>query len=92
MEHEPYIFSDRVRQEAAKTHEELAPTADAATVAAALAKVEQAELRGDKSALGFWKQDTTCVFDIRITDAGSRSNRTRDPVKVLRGQEKEKKK
>ena len=48
-------------------------------------------LRGDVSARGFWSRGTTAVFDIRVTDTDAHSHRNRDPLSILRRQEKEKK-
>ena len=51
----------------------------------------QSELRGDVGAHGFWTRGTTAIFDVRVTDTDAPSNRSLDPVKVLRRQETEKK-
>ena len=48
-------------------------------------------LRGDVSAHGFWAHGTTAIFDIRVTDTDAASNRSLDPSKILRKQEREKK-
>ena len=48
-------------------------------------------LRGDVSAHGFWSRGTTTVFDICVTDTDAHSHRNRDPLSILRRQEKEKK-
>ena len=50
------------------------------------------ELRGDVAALGFWSRDRETIFDIRITDADSKSQRNTTNEKVLAKHEKEKKK
>ena len=49
------------------------------------------ELRGDIAAHGFWKRGTTTIFDVRITDTEVKSNRGRDPMKVLASHEDAKK-
>ena len=49
------------------------------------------ELRSDVVVNGFWRQGTISIFDIRITDTDAPSNKTKDPGKILRTQEKEKK-
>ena len=49
------------------------------------------ELKGDAAVHGFWRRGTTAIFDVRITDTDTPSYRTRDPVKVLKKQEEEKK-
>jgi hypothetical protein len=48
------------------------------------------ELRGDIAAHGFWRRGTTAIFDVRITDTDCKSNRARDPAKILLSNEKEK--
>ncbi len=50
-----------------------------------------AELRGDISANHFWRNGTTAIFDIRVTDTDGPSYRDKDPAKVLKKQEDEKK-
>ena len=49
------------------------------------------EERGDASCYGFWERGRNCIFDIRITDTESRSNRNKDIDKVLARHENEKK-
>ena len=49
------------------------------------------ELRGDVAAHGFWARGTTAIFDVRVTDTDAASNRNRDPAKVLKKQEEDKK-
>ena len=49
------------------------------------------EERGDASVQGFWERRRTAVFDMRITDTDSRSQRNTDPAKILARHEKEKK-
>ena len=51
----------------------------------------QAALRGDVGAHGFWRRGTQTIFDVRITDTDTPSNRNLDPLKILRRQETEKK-
>jgi hypothetical protein len=48
------------------------------------------ELRGDIAAHGFWKRGTTAIFDVRVTDTDCKSNRGRDPAKILLAHETEK--
>ena len=40
---------------------------------------------------GFWKRDTTTIFDIRITDTEAPTYRGLDPKRVLARHEREKK-
>jgi hypothetical protein len=54
-------------------------------------QVSTPELQGDVAVHGFWSRGTTTIFDIRVTDTDAATYRTRDPKKVLQGQEKEKK-
>ena len=49
------------------------------------------EERGDASCHGFWDRGRDTIFDVRITDTDSRSNRNKDVDKVLAKHEKEKK-
>ena len=49
------------------------------------------EERGDAGCQGFWNHRRMAVFDVRITDTDSRSNRNKDPDKILAQHEKEKK-
>ena len=49
------------------------------------------ELRGDIAARGFWKANTTAIFDVRVTDTDAPSNRGRPAHKTLQVQEREKK-
>ena len=48
------------------------------------------DLRGDVGVHGFWRRDTTAVFDIRVTDTDAASYQWRDPLRVLRSQEDDK--
>mmetsp|Transcript_13622 Transcript_13622/g.28127 ORF Transcript_13622/g.28127 Transcript_13622/m.28127 type:complete len:216 (+) Transcript_13622:278-925(+) len=48
-------------------------------------------LRGDLSVNSFWRTGTQAIFDIRVTDTEAASHRNKDPAKVLRQQEEEKK-
>ena len=57
----------------------------------AAAQAEEPDLEGDKGVRGFWKHGRECIFDIRITNTEARSNRNKQPLKCLAGQEKEKK-
>ncbi len=41
-----------------------------------------AELRGDISANHFWRNGTTAIFDIRVTDTDGPSYRDKDPAKT----------
>jgi hypothetical protein len=52
---------------------------------------EPPELHGNVAVDGFWRRDTTAIFDIRVTDTEAPSNRNQDPHKVLARHEKEKK-
>ncbi len=47
---------------------------------------------GDIAARGFWKRDTTAIFDIYITDTDALSYQDQNPQKVLATQERAKKK
>ena len=49
------------------------------------------EDRGDVAVDGFWSRQTTCIFDIRVTDADSASYSQKDTAKSLANQEREKK-
>ena len=53
-------------------------------------EVQKSE-RGDLSARGFWRRQTTCIFDVRITDTDQRSWKSRTVEKALAAQEREKK-
>jgi len=59
--------------------------------AGAAATEPQPELHGGVSAHGFWKQGTTTIFDIRVTDMDAASYRTTDPKTVLQCHECKKK-
>jgi hypothetical protein len=48
--------------------------------------------RGDILLRGFWIPQTDLVIDVRVTDTDAKSNRSKDPKKVLEQHEKEKKK
>ncbi len=48
-------------------------------------------LRGDLAIHSFWRTGTEAIFDIRVTDTEAASKRNKDPDKVLRQQEEEKK-
>jgi hypothetical protein len=50
------------------------------------------EDRGDILIRGLWARGTDCIIDVRITDVNVKSNRSKDPVKVLATHEREKKK
>ena len=50
------------------------------------------ELRGDVAAHGFWKRGSTAIFDIRVTDVETPSQRGTDPGVLLKRHEEEKKK
>jgi hypothetical protein len=47
--------------------------------------------RGDILVRGFWTKGTDCIIDVRVTDTDAKSNRSKDPMKVLETHEKEKK-
>jgi hypothetical protein len=49
------------------------------------------ESRGDIAVRGFWKRQTTAIFDVRVTDTDCASQVGQDPKKVLLRHEKEKK-
>jgi hypothetical protein len=65
--------------------------ADAQEVAAEVDETAAGEARGDVSGHGFWAKHWTTIFDIRISDTDAPSHQMRDPIKVLDGQEREKK-
>jgi hypothetical protein len=50
------------------------------------------EDRDDILIRGLWARGTNCIIDVRITDVDTKSNRSKDPVKVLATHEQEKKK
>jgi hypothetical protein len=50
------------------------------------------EDRGDILIRGLWTRGTDCIINVRITDVNAKSNRSKDPYKVLATQEREKKK
>ena len=47
--------------------------------------------RGDVLVHGFWRRQTPCVIDLRVTDTECRSYRNQDPEKLLKKAEEEKK-
>jgi hypothetical protein len=47
--------------------------------------------RGDLLIRGLWEDGTDCIIDVRCTDINSDSNINKDPDKVLKAAEKEKK-
>jgi hypothetical protein len=47
--------------------------------------------RGDVLIRGFWAKGTDCIIDVQVTDTDAKSNRSKDPMKVLDAHEKEKK-
>jgi len=49
------------------------------------------EKRGDVDIHGFWKHGRLTIFNCRVTDTDARSNRHKDPAKVLAEHGKEKK-
>lgn len=51
----------------------------------------QNEDRGDVLVRGLWAHGTDCIIDVRITDTDAKSNRSKDPMKVLATHEREKK-
>lgn len=52
----------------------------------------QSDERGDILIRGLWDRGTDCIIDVRITDTDSKSQRAKDPMKVLENHEREKKK
>jgi hypothetical protein len=50
------------------------------------------EDRGDVLIHSLWANKTDCIIDVHITDIDAKSNRTKDPMKVLETHECEKKK
>ncbi len=50
------------------------------------------EDRGDILVRGLWARGTDCIIDVRITDVDAKSQRSKDPHKVLEAHEREKKK
>ena len=50
------------------------------------------EDRGDILIRSLWARGTDCIIDVRITDVDAKSNRSKDPDKVLATHEREKKK
>ena len=50
------------------------------------------EDRGDILIRGLWARGTDCIIDVRVTDVDAKSNRSKDPLKVLAAHEREKKK
>jgi hypothetical protein len=53
---------------------------------------KQSEDRGDILVRGLWARRTDCIIDVRITDVDAKSQRSKDPLKVLEAHEREKKK
>jgi hypothetical protein len=49
------------------------------------------DLRGDVAVQGFWKRQTTAIFDIRVTDTDAKSYQGQSAQKSIARQEKEKK-
>jgi hypothetical protein len=41
------------------------------------------EARGDILIRGLWTHGTDCIIDVCITDINAKSNRSKDPIKVL---------
>ena len=54
--------------------------------------VTTGELRGDLLVRNLWRNGTSCVIDVRMSDTDAKSYRTKDPHQVLKTQENEKKK
>jgi hypothetical protein len=50
------------------------------------------EDRGDILVRGLWARGTDCIIDVRITDVDAKSQRSKDPLKVLEAHQREKKK
>ena len=50
------------------------------------------EAHGDILIRGLWACDTDCILDVWVTDVNAKSNRSKDPHKVLAAHEREKKK
>jgi hypothetical protein len=49
------------------------------------------EDRDDILIRGLWTRGTDCIIDVHITDVDAKSNRSKDPIKVLATHEREKK-
>jgi hypothetical protein len=47
--------------------------------------------RGDILVRGFWARGTDCIIDVRVTNTDAKSQRQKDPAKVLSQHEREKK-
>jgi hypothetical protein len=52
----------------------------------------QGVARGDLLVRGFGENGTDCIIAVRVTDTDAKSNRSKDPAKVLTAHEREKKK
>ena len=50
------------------------------------------DIKGNIGLHGFWKSSHSTIFDVRITDTDAKSYRNADPHKVLKQQERERKK
>jgi hypothetical protein len=46
---------------------------------------------GDILVRGFWARGTDCIIDVRVTNTDAKSQRQKDPAKVLTQHEREKK-
>ena len=53
-------------------------------------EVETLEDRGDTGVSAFWTRGSTCIFDVRVTNLDSASQRNQSPASVLRAHEKTK--
>jgi hypothetical protein len=49
------------------------------------------EDRGDILIRDLWARSTDCIIDVRITDVDAKSNRSKDPAKVLAAHDRGKK-
>ena len=50
------------------------------------------DLRGDLLVRNMWRNGTSCILDVRMTDTDAKSYRGRNPHRVIESQEREKKK
>lgn len=52
--------------------------------------METLEDRGDTGVSAFWTRGSTCIFDVRVTNLDTASQRKQSPASVLRAHEKTK--
>ena len=88
----PSAVRDEPRIHTSRPSESTSATADTNSPVSRNLQNSQNEDRGDLLIRGLWERGTDCILDIRVTDTDAKSNRSKNPMKVLAQHEHEKKK